>query len=105
MRIECVKSHVKSHPNDKFGICQQSDTAKLTDFGRIYLYNAVFERRYFWWLHTRKIWAQSSHHKAIDNGVKWKARDVVSMRVDCDAWTLQLIFLNGQKEKFDLATL
>ena len=43
VRIECVKSH----PNDKFGICQQSDTAKLTDFGRIYMYNAVFERRYF----------------------------------------------------------
>ena len=85
---------VCSHPNDKFGIVQNIDTDTLTDFGRIYLYNPVFERRYFWWLHTRKIWAQSSHHKAIENGLKWKAGDIVSMRVDCNAWTLQYS-LNG----------
>lgn len=82
-----IKS-IKSHPNDKIGICQNVEPHRLPGLGRIYLYDAVFGERYYWWQHTRKIWTQSTHHKEVEKRMKWRDGDTIKMILDCDNWTL-----------------
>jgi len=85
---EIVMESIKSHPNDKIGICQNVNPEQLDGLGKIYLYDAVFGERYYWWQHTRKIWTQSTHHKEVEKRIKWKDGDIIKMVLDCDNWTL-----------------
>ena len=85
---EIVIESVKSHPNDKIGICQNVKPSQLYGLGKIYLYDQVFGERYYWWQHTRKIWTQSTHHKEVENRLKWRDGDIIKMILDCDNWTL-----------------
>ena len=89
---------VKSHPNDKFGIVENTNVDTLTGLGKIYLYNPVFGNRYYWWKHTHNVWKGSNYHKKIEE-IAWRNGDTIRMRLDCEKWTLQFFHKAENQEE------
>eukprot|EP01084_Bolivina_argentea_P308731 533937_1 len=95
---EIVMKCISSHPNDKFGICENVNIKKLCkhDFGRIYLYNEVFGERYYWWKHTNYVWGKANSYKNVQHNMQWGNGDTIKMIVNCNHWTVQF-FKNNEK--------
>mmetsp|Transcript_59128 Transcript_59128/g.97744 ORF Transcript_59128/g.97744 Transcript_59128/m.97744 type:complete len:256 (+) Transcript_59128:30-797(+) len=104
--VKCVKGH----PNDKFGLVENADLETLPDFGKLYLYDAAFKNKFYWWRHTKQIWTEkfdqdgehNSKNFATKDGKQWEHGDVLKMRIDCEQWKVEFFRNDASVQEVDI---
>ena len=82
---------IEKHNNDNIGIIEK---IKYDGYNGLFYQELYFGDTYFWWNHSGNIWRRgSSNYFKIDKTV-WKPNDTVTVRVNCDEWTIEWLYNN-----------